>query len=304
MTSAGVSIALAMQPLLPMADDDDKPTYSKSLTVNPLARILRPMFYGGNGRFVMSWTIVFIFVSSSLVISLSTSQLESFCASGSIKGVSFLISFWGICAFIVVIVLVFSNFTRILPSRDREELDHDEEDMGAGASNPLLYASDISIVDNAQVQQNNLNERGARPSVRYNGALSSYKITEPTSDHKSGRSSNAQDELVPPKGKKPRRFTASNNSGAMESPEMRRASSGPIIPMLMHQSASYESLRRTGGIMSNEGLAPSTVPFLSNHQRPSILRNGSRQPTISGGSKQSNPSSAYTLISFIDLLCI
>lgn len=95
MTSAGVSIALAMQPLLPMADDDDKPTYSKSLTVNPLARILRPMFYGGNGRFVMSWTIVFIFVSSSLVISLSTSQLESFCASGSIKGVSFLISFWG-----------------------------------------------------------------------------------------------------------------------------------------------------------------------------------------------------------------
>jgi hypothetical protein len=284
MTSVGLNIALAMKPLLPMKEEDDKPTYSKSLNVSPLSRTLRPIFYGGNGRFVMSWIIVFILLSSSLIITLSTSKLESFCKSGSIKGVNFLISFWAVCAFIVVIILVFSNFTRILPSRDHEELvDFDENDIAT--SYPLLNTSDISILDNAP-QYNS----AARTSIRYNGALS-----EPV-----GRNlCPGEEQVSPQKVKKPRRFTT---SAAMEEPpNMRRASSGPIIPVVMNNSTSNDSLRRNGGKSSTEGLAPLTAPsaFL-NHHLPSILRS-SKPPTIIGTSRQTNGFHHHSIIELAGL---
>jgi hypothetical protein len=265
-----------------MMADDQMPSYSKSLSVNPIAQALRPIFYGGNGRFVMSWTIVFILLSSSLVISLTTSSPESFCTNGNVKGIEFLIAFWGVCSFIAVIIVVFSNFARIMPARDHEDTDYDEEELSQGASVPLLLnTSDISIVDSVQAQM-------PRPSVQYSGALSNYKIPE----HKNGRISNAQADISST-GKKPRRFTTSNGAG--ESVDVRNASSsGPHISIL-HHSASHESLRlgRTGGILSNEILMSSS----NNQHRPSILRStGFKPPT-----KQANQMSTVHHHSIIEL---
>ncbi|KAL3898291.1 MAG: hypothetical protein SGCHY_002847 [Lobulomycetales sp.] len=224
LSSVGVYIALAMQPIIPKTIGDDALIYSKNLNVNLLCRI-KSVFYGPRGRFVLSWVVIFALMVSSLGISLTSRKSalmdsidHNLCTGENSKGISFLLALWSVFALIVVVTLFFSILVMVIPPDDSFD-DEDRAELGKNSSTPLLNTSDLSISE-AAIQPPVVTSQ----SVRLNKQWLGYKVAEVKD---SG-------DLT---GSLPRR--SSQNRRISEVTEILRANSGPL-----QHSASLESLKK------------------------------------------------------------